>query len=117
MVFYKNTPPLPTFNYVPNPPARLTSASDIANQPLSSETPLHEMKHEAPLVPICKPTVLTTPRPTTEVGTPADNILTMVASAMKGISSVQQKLAANQSLPPVQLNKFSGSSEEFPVFK
>ena len=118
-VCYKSTPPLPTFNYVPNPPARWTSASDIANQPLSSETktPLHEMKHETPLVPVCKPTVLTTPRPTMEVGTPADNILTMVASAMKGISSVQQKLAANQSLPPVQLDKFSGSPEKFPVFK
>ena len=118
-VCYKNTPPLPTFNYVPNPPARWTSASDIANQPLSSETktPLHEMKHETPLVPVCKLTVLTTPRPTTEVGTPADNILTMVASAMKGISSVKQKLAANQSLPPVQLDEFSGSPEEFPVFK
>ena len=62
-VCYRNTPLLPIFNYAPNPPARWTSASDIDNQLLSSESkaPLHEMKHETPLVPVCKPTASRTP--------------------------------------------------------
>ena len=117
-VCYKNRSPLPAFNYSPCPPARWTSVSDVASQPSNSEIklPFHAMEHKIP-VPVYKPTDLKTPRPKREMGAPTDDVLTMVASAMKDISSVQQRLASNQSLPPVELNKFSGSPEEFPVFK
>ena len=43
--------------------------------------------------------------------------LTMVAAAMKDISTTQQKLAYNQSLPPIQFQKFGGVPAEFPLFK
>jgi len=44
-------------------------------------------------------------------------VLTLVAVAMKDISTTQQKLAYNQSLPPIQFQKFSGVPAEFPLFK
>ena len=44
-------------------------------------------------------------------------VLTMVAAAMKDISTTQQKLAYNQSLPPIQFQKFGGVPAEFPLFK
>ena len=46
-----------------------------------------------------------------------DEVLTMVASAMKDISMTQQKLVYNQSLPPIQFQRFSGTPAEFPLFK
>ena len=44
-------------------------------------------------------------------------VLTMVAAAMKDISTTQQNLAYNQSLPPIQFQKFGGIPAEFPLFK
>ena len=46
-----------------------------------------------------------------------DKVLTMVATAMKDISMTLQKLVYNQSLPPIQFQKFSGTPAEFPLFK
>ena len=46
-----------------------------------------------------------------------DEVLTMVASAMKDISMTQQRLAYNQTLPPIQFQRFSGAPTEFPLFK
>lgn len=45
------------------------------------------------------------------------DVLAMVAAAMKDISTTQQKLAYNQSLPPIQFQKFGGVPAEFPLFK
>ena len=120
------------FNYTPPcvPPARWTSASDVADQSPSwnnsklqysggeNQTPLPAYKPTwAPLEPLLERPLGPSPRSTSVGNPPQDNILTMVASAMEGISSVQQKLASNQSLPPIKLDKFSGSPEEFPLFK
>ena len=44
-------------------------------------------------------------------------VLTMVAAAMKDISTTQQKLAYNQSLPPIQFQKFDAVPAEFPLCK
>ena len=41
----------------------------------------------------------------------------MVASAMKDISLTQQRLAYNQTLPPIQFQRFSGTPAEFPLLK
>ena len=41
----------------------------------------------------------------------------MVASAMKDISLTQQRLAYNQTLPPIHFQRFSGTPAEFPLFK
>ena len=46
-----------------------------------------------------------------------DEVLTMVASDMKDISITQQKLAYNQSLTPIQFQRFSGKPADFPLFK
>ena len=131
-VCYRDRHPTPTYNYTPPcvPPARWTSASDVADQSSSlnnsklpysgveRETPLPINKPTcSPLEPLLEPPLEALPRSTSVVNSPQDNILTMVASAVENISSVQQKLASNQSLPPIKLDKFSGSPEEFPPFK
>lgn len=41
----------------------------------------------------------------------------MVPSAMKDISQTQQRLAYNQTLPPIQFQRFTGTPAEFPLFK
>jgi len=41
----------------------------------------------------------------------------MVASAMKDISLTQQRLAYNQTLLPIQFQRFSCTPAEFPLFK
>ena len=53
----------------------------------------------------------------TPVSSAHDEVLTMVASAMKDISLTQQRLAYNQTLPPIQFQRFSGTPAEFPLFK
>ena len=53
----------------------------------------------------------------TPVSSAHDELLTMVASAMKDISLTQQRLAYNQTLPPIQFQRFSGTPAEFPLFK
>ena len=131
-VCYRDRLSIPTYNYTPPcvPPVRWASASDVADQSSSlnnSKLPYSGVEHKTPL-PASKPTcsplerlleppLEPPPRPTTVMNSSQDNILTMVASAMENISSVQQKLASNQSLPPIKLDKFSGSPEEFPLFK
>ncbi|KAL9963159.1 hypothetical protein ACROYT_G032334 [Oculina patagonica] len=54
-----------------------------------------------------------------EMPTPSANgeVLTLVASAMKDISMAQQRLAHNQDLPPIQIAKFVGAPDEFPLFQ
>ena len=41
----------------------------------------------------------------------------MVSSAMKDISMAQQRLAHDQDLPPIQIAKFVGAPDEFPLFQ
>ena len=36
---------------------------------------------------------------------------------MKDVSKAQQRLAYNQDLPPIQIKKFFGAPDEFPLFK
>lgn len=121
---YRDRLSIPTFNYTPTgvPPVRWTSASNVADQSLSSndgKLPFSEVEHRTPLLgnkPTCSP-MEPPPRRTSVSNSSQDGVLTMVASAMQSISSVQQKLASNQSLPAIKLDKFSGSPEHFPLFK
>ena len=55
------------------------------------------------------------PEPSSSPG--HDNTLALVASAMKDVLKVQQRLAYNQDLLPIQIKKFFGALDEFPLFK
>ena len=46
-----------------------------------------------------------------------DHTLALVATAMRDVSKAQQRLAYNQDLPPIQIKKFFGAPDEFPLFK
>lgn len=121
---YMDGPPMPASNYptIGVPPVTWTSASNIGDQPSDSSNckqpvsevndQTHFLVNKSTFSPLKSPT-----RPTNSTNLPQDDILTMVASTMQGISSVQQKLASQQSLPTIKLDKFSGSPEEFPLFK
>ena len=97
-VCYRDRFPVPTYNYTPPcvPPARWTSANDVADRPSSlnnSKLPYSGVEHKtplpaskptcSPLEPLLEPPLEPPPRPTSVVNSPQDNILTMVASAME----------------------------------
>ena len=85
-------------------PATYGQAPPVANVPLPQESPFS--------VPSVKSTL---PEPSSSPL--RDNALALVASAMKDVSKAQQRLAYNQDLPPIQINKFFGAPDEFPLFK
>lgn len=119
---HEDEPSTPTINHTTFgvPPVRWTSASDDADQSLRTnhiEPALCAGEPRTPLPAKNATFSPSKPPPTTTSISPNEGILTMLASTMQEISSVQQKLTANQSLPAIELEKFSGSPEHFPLFK
>ena len=71
----------------------------------------------SPWAPLYQPPFSTSSVNATPLPPAQGEVLTMVAAAMKDISTTQQTLAYNQSLPPIQFQRFHGVPAEFPLFK
>ena len=85
-------------------PATYGQAPPVANVPLPQESPFSVQSVKSRL-------------PESSSSPLGDNALALVTSAMKDVSKAQQRLAYNQDLPPIQIKKFFGAPDEFPLFK
>ncbi|XP_028413873.1 uncharacterized protein LOC114536722 [Dendronephthya gigantea] len=107
---------------VPSPTWLL--ASDVSHQefqPIAVRPPENSLRTKASLYEHESHAIPTEFQTSREAASTLSNkkadVLESVASAMESITLVQQRLASGLNLPAIQLDKFSGSPNEFPLFK